>query len=165
MGIGYVDGAKCILKHCHDLYGGETKCKRKFVRSTLLSIHTGGVSRIFSQVNGPIKDFFVCSNEIASCGCMHAEMKIIDDVVATIKKHFVMQHILLCSYSPCTQCTNSIIHCGRIDAIIYDKITQHDLRGEERLSKVMPIFTVRKIEEIANGFHHGELCFIKRWGG
>ena len=163
MSVSYVEGAKCILKHCHDLHKGETKCKRKFVRSTLLSIHTGGVTRVFSQINGPIKDFFECSNKIANCGCIHAEIKLINDVVATLKAEYVMQHILLCSYSPCTQCANAIIYCGLIDAVIYDRITPHDLRGKERLWRVLPTFTVRKIEEIASGSHREELCFIKRW--
>lgn len=138
-------------------------CKRKFVRSTLLSPNTNGITRIFSRVNRPIKDFFECSGELESCGCMHSEPQVILDLVESIH-HPVFQYILLCSYSPCTQCTNIIIASNCINAIIYDKITKHDLRGEERLNQVMPVLTVRKVEEIAADSHRGELCFIKRWG-
>lgn len=164
MSISYVEGAKCILKNCQDLHKGKTKCKRKFVRSTILSIHTGGVTKILSEVNGPIKDFFECSNKIASCGCEHAEQKVIRDLLMTISTWPpVYQYILLCSYSPCTTCSNAIVGSRIIDAVVYDKITPHDLRGKERLCRVMPTFTVRKIEEMAGGLHHEELCFIKRW--
>ena len=163
MSITYQQGARCILKHCQDLNEEPELCKRKFVRSTLLSPHTSGVTRIFSRTNGPVKDFFECSGELASCGCMHSEPQVIMDLVGSVHNP-VFQYILLCTYSPCTSCSNIIIASNMIDCIVYDKITQHDLRGERRLDQVMPVITVRKLEEIAAGGHRGELCFIKRWG-
>jgi len=163
--IDYSEGAKCILRHCHDLNEKPQGCKRKFVRSTILSPHTNGVTRVFSRVNGPTKDFFECSGELAKCGCMHSEPQVILDLVKSVPDgNRIFQYIMICSYSPCTSCSNTIIMSNCIDAVIYDKITQHDLRGEERLKQVMPVTTVRRIEEIANGSHRGELCFIKRWG-
>ncbi len=162
MSISYSDRARCILKHCQNLHEEPKLCKRKFVRSTILSTHTSGVTRIFSRTNGPIKDFFECSGELASCGCMHSEQKVIMDLVGSIHNP-VFQYLMIISYSPCTQCSNIIIASNMIDCIVYDKITQHDLRGEDRLYQVMPVITVRKLEEIAAGGHRGELCFIKRW--
>ena len=162
--ISYKDGAKCILKHTLDLHENPKSCKRKFVRCTLLSPNTNGITRVFSRVNGPIKDFFQCSNELASCGCCHAEVKVIQDLLSTVHDTYFFQYILLCSYSPCTSCANFIILSNRIDGVIYDKITEHDTRGEERLKQVMPVITIREIEEIANGSHRGQLCFIKKWG-
>ena len=163
MSISYTEGAKCLLRHCHNLYEGKTKCKKKYVRCTLLSIHTGGVTRIFSQVSGPSHKLFKCTNQQKNCDCMHAEMKIINDAVATLEKPSVMQHILLCSYSPCTRCANAIIYSELINAVIYAKVYEYDTGGLSMLEEILPTFTVEKLKEIANGVHHNELSFIKRW--
>lgn len=160
--ISYSSGARCILEYTYDLHEPAILCRRKFVRSTILSPHTNGVTKIFSEVNGPINTSFECSGELASCGCCHSEIKVIQKLLQSAP-HPMFQYILLCSFSPCTQCTNAIIHSEIIDAVIYDKITEHDLRGEERLAKVMPVVTIKRIEEITNGAHRAELCFIKRW--
>lgn len=163
MSISYKQGARCLLKHCFDLHDKSLECKRKFVRSTILSPNTNGITRILSRTNGPVNKSFECSGEPANCGCCHAEIKAILDLVSIVH-HPVFQYIMLSSYSPCTSCSNAIIMSNAITAVIYDKIQEHDLRGVERLQQVIPTFTVRKIEEIANGSHRGELCFIKRWG-
>lgn len=162
MSITYQEGSRCILKHCHDLQGESQGCKRKFCRSTILFTHTNGVTRIFSRVNGPVRENFECSGEISNCSCFHAEPQVILDLIRSVGDKHVFQYILLCTYSPCIQCSNLIIASGLITAIIYDKL-YHDIRGEERLSSVMPVITIRRLEEIAGGSHRGELCFIKRW--
>lgn len=162
--IEYREGAKCILKHCHDLHEEPERCKRKFVRSTLLSPNTNGITRVFSRVNGPVRDNFECSGELANCGCCHSEIKVVQDLLDTAHQSY-FQYILLCSYSPCTRCANAIIYSDKISAVIYDIMTEHDTRGEERLSQCMPVLTKRQIEEIAVGHYRGELSFVKRWGG
>jgi len=170
MSVTYQEGAKCILKHCHDLHEESKLCRRKFVRSTILSPHSVGIARRFSSINGPVNPSqnFKCNGELASCGCMHSEPQVVLDLVTTVpdimRKRGYFQYILLCSYSPCTQCANIIINSKVITAVVYDKITEHDLRGEERLRAVMPVLTVRQIEEIAGGSYRGELNFVKRWG-
>lgn len=163
MSITYQEGAKCLLKHCHDLQGEPQGCKRKFVRSTILIPHTNGVTRIFSKVNGPAHESFECSGEKGSCGCVHAEQRALKDLLIYTGDHSHFQYIMLCTFSPCTQCTNAIVESKTITAVVCDKITEHDLRGWERLNSVIPVLTVRRLEEIAGGSHRGELCFIKRW--
>lgn len=120
------------------------------------------MTKILSRVNGPVRESFECSNELGNCGCGHAEVSAILDLVRSVH-HPVFQYIMLCSYSPCISCSNAIIMSEVITAVIYDKLTEHDIRGEERLRQVIKVLTVRKIEEIAAGSHRGELSFIKRW--
>ncbi len=162
MSISYKQGSKCILKHCHDLYDGETKCKKKYVRCTLLCPNTNGIIRILSQVSGPSHNSFECTNLQKNCNCMHAEIKVLYDLIK-ITSSPIFQYILLCSFSPCVRCANAIIYSKIINAVIYDKVYEYDTGGLLMLEKVIPTFTVRKIEEIASGSHHGELCFIRRW--
>ncbi len=164
MSIGYVEGALCILKYCNDLREGDTKCKKKYVRCTLLSPNTNGVTRLFSQVSGPSHESFECTNRQKNCDCIHAEIKVLYDLL-NITSSPIFQYILLCSFSPCIRCANAIIYSKIINAVIYDKVYEYDIGGLLMLEKIMPTFTVRKIEEIASGLHRGELCFIKRWCG
>jgi len=166
MAIDYKEGALCILKHTHDLHNGETKCKRRFVRATILCPNTNGITKIFSEVNGPIYNSFECSNELGSCGCEHAEQKVIRELLMSISTWPpVFQYILLSSYSPCTQCANAIIGSKMINTVIYDRVYETDTRGLEMLSKAMPTLSVKTIEDIAAGQHRGELTFVKRWRG
>lgn len=96
----------------------------------------------FLAQNGPVNKS-KCSNEVGNCGCMHAEirvvMKAIDGFVRFANKSAGFmdgseQWVMICKYSPCTNCANFIVEFGAfIQTVYFEILTEHDVRGRDRL--------------------------------
>jgi deoxycytidylate deaminase len=134
-----------------------TKCKRKGVGCQLISIREGDIICSLNYVfNGPSVEDFECSNVTGNCGCMHSEPKAI---IVALKKNPLIEWIMLCTYSPCTNCANIIIHSGIVKGIVYDILTEHDKRGDKFLRQSIDVLT---LQEIINRKSEAN-AIIERW--
>lgn len=107
--------------------------------------------------NGPSRKGFPCSNEVGNCGCSHAEPRTVQSV---IEINEVMPLVMICTYSPCTNCANIIIDSGLFSGIIYQILTEHDKRGDKFLREAMPVITVDDLNKLIEE----EACAkIKQW--
>ena len=57
------------------------------------------------------------------------------------KENGLLDCLVFCTYSPCTNCANIILDAGIVQAVFYDTLTKHDQRGVEFLEAAMPVFT------------------------
>lgn len=131
------------------------RCKRKSVGCSLVTVIEKTSLQFLRTRNGPASDEYECSNEVGNCGCCHAEPKAI--IKGLQKKEYYFDCIMLCTYSPCTNCANIIIESGIVSIIIYDILTEHDIRGEKLLRSKMLVFTRDELKKgIANRA-------IKKW--
>ncbi len=90
--------------------------------------------RSLSQ-NGPVNNS-KCSNEVGNCGCMHAEIRAVMDIwLDRANPDMVLgTWVMVCTYSPCTNCANFIVEYGPwIKAVYFQILTEHDVRGRDRL--------------------------------
>ncbi len=113
-------------------------CKRKAVGCAAVRIVGGFLDKTRYTYNGPSISRSVCTNIVGNCGCSHAEprmvMKLLHDGYAGGKKF-----VLLCEYSPCTNCANIILDSNLFHGIIYHKLTEHDVRGRDYLLQAWPL--------------------------
>jgi len=138
-----------LLQECEivtSLAESKTRCKRKGVGCQLTRFHERGMLALPAVYNGPAHEDLKCTGEIGNCGCMHSEPQAIIDCLKRPYNNY--KFILLCTYSPCTNCANIIINSGIVEGVVYDILTEHDKRGDEILRKFMPVVT---IEDIRNG--------------
>jgi deoxycytidylate deaminase len=134
-----------------------TKCKRKGVGCQLVTISRQGYCALNSVYNGPSRDNFICTNQVGNCGCMHSEPKAIIDA---LRRGFGGVHfIMLCTYSPCTNCANIILNSGIVKGIVYSVLTEHDKRGDELLRKSIDVLTLNNLQ------FHPEIsdAIIRKW--
>lgn len=105
---------------------GTTQCKRKLVQASFIWFYpSGDVYERASATNGPVRGS-ICSNEVGNCGCMHAEIRL-------LLQNPNLHGLMVCQYSPCTQCANAIVESNRVTGVIFQIYTEHDLRGLDRL--------------------------------
>ena len=117
---------------------GQSLCKRK---TTICSIFLNGKC-IQTVFNGTSWSARFCSNEVGNCGCMHAEVKAI--LLLPMNLRFLELYSL---YSPCSQCANAILFCGRVKTVYYVHDTEHDMRGLQILrTGGIPCFKLPKQE-------------------
>jgi deoxycytidylate deaminase len=128
------------IKEITELAVLKTSCKRKGVGCQLIRLEKDAIIFQDSIFNGPSGEDFECSNEVGNCGCMHSEPKAIMQSLKKYKSD--LKWIMLCSYSPCTNCANIIINSGIVEGVVYDILTLHDKRGEQFLRRVMPVFSL-----------------------
>jgi len=150
-----------IAKELHDITWNaqkQTTCKRKGVGCSIIEISQDSIVKVISTFNGPSNYRFQCTNEIGNCGCAHAEQKAIIGFLKAMRLgDNKSTKIMLCTYSPCTNCANIIIESRVIDGIVYDILTEHDKRGMEMLKKVMDVIT---LEELKKG---NADAILRRW--
>lgn len=123
-------------------------CKRKAVAARIVSPQPSGFwLTLAREHNGPAKRRTLdgCSGEKGNCGCCHAEPR----AILTALTAFGQQRkgIMLCSYSPCTACANTILSVDFIVAVVYDIATEHDLRGIDLLREVIPCYCIRDLTD------------------
>lgn len=102
-------------------------CKKKTV---WCEIHDQSGEFILRCCNSPIlNDAKYCSGE-AECGCMHAEVKAILNLIEldTVYRNCYM----FCLFSPCTKCAQVIIRSRRIREVYYETLSS-DVRGRDFL--------------------------------
>lgn len=96
------------------------------------------VQALTTTHNGPSRLTHVCTNVTGGCGCSHAEPRAI---LEAYRKGWMpggwdvrsMKLVMVCTYSPCTNCANIINESGIIHAVCYDILTDHDKRGASLL--------------------------------
>ena len=113
----------------------DQRCKRKSVGCGVYVYDT--METICVSSNGPSILEHECSAEVGNCGCMHAEPRAILSAWTTRAAAMAYgegsPYLLLCTYSPCTFCSNIIIDSGCIEYVMFDILTEHDQRGLELL--------------------------------
>jgi deoxycytidylate deaminase len=107
--------------------------------------------------NGPSREGHECLNIVGGCGCSHAEPRLVQNVLG-IKQE--MPLIIVCTYSPCTNCANIVIDSKLFKGCIYDILTEHDIRGETFLREAMPVLTRKEIIEAIETENYDK---IKKW--
>lgn len=120
-----------------------TTCKRKGVGCQLITIRENEMRSWDSVYNGPSRPDFECTDIVGNCGCMHSEPR-------AIIKAFQLgladtKFIMLCTYSPCTNCANIILQSGIIEGVVYKILTEHDKRGDEFLRKSIDVLTTKEL--------------------
>lgn len=129
------------LRYLKELAETETHCRRKGTGS--------GISNCFMDykedcdeypifgcefINGSESSKKTCTNQVGSCGCIHAEFKTIHAFIIQNAECIInLDNVLYSVYSPCTSCANLISLCriqdGSIDAVVHLIDTEHDMRG------------------------------------
>jgi deoxycytidylate deaminase len=131
-------------------------CKRKAVGCSIVRLDPDGLVRevVFTH-NGPSRDGHECTGEVGNCGCSHAEPRIVIQALKGQLGRYVhssqsSKAVLVCTYSPCTNCANVIIDSGIIHAVVYEHLTQHDVRGEQFLVDSLTVITKMQLELLVN---------------
>jgi len=146
-----LDDLNAITRHAEK----RTACKRKGVGCRLINLYSSGMASQVMAFNGPSLEKFECTNEVGNCGCMHSEPKAI---IEGLKKGFKKKEfIMLCTYSPCTNCANIIISSGIVKGIIYTILTEHDKRGDALLRGSIDVVTTAELKSRKAN------AIIKRW--
>jgi deoxycytidylate deaminase len=135
------------------------KCLRKAVGCTAITVsniydaskmNNPGLTPLVIEMahNGPSREDQVCSNVVGNCGCSHAEPRVVQAALEEGITSDTMPLILLCTYSPCTNCANIIIDSGLFVGCIYQILTVHDTRGEKFLREAMHVMTVDELNTL-----------------
>ncbi len=136
------------LEHDKDWAELQTDCRRKGVGC---SLHhwKGDAFRLFSRKhNGPSRGSHLCTNVTGGCGCSHSEPRVIRD--ALFQGYRSESLVMVCTYSPCTNCANIIIDSGVVKGIVWDILTEHDKRGAEFLRSAMDVITKADLLHLLN---------------
>jgi len=134
-------------------------CLRKAVGCAAVGIHLNGKPFIVSmEHNGPSRKGFPCTNEIGNCGCSHSEPRVVKE---TLKSYCEDEKlILICTYSPCTNCANIVIDSGLFCGVIYDILTEHDKRGDKFLREAMFVMSKKELNKLTEEEASDQ---IKKW--
>ena len=121
------------------------QCLRKAVGCAAVVIHNGGYMTITDKVhNGPSRKGHECTNVVGNCGCSHSEPRLVQEILE--QGGAQGSTVLVCTYSPCTNCANIVIDSGLFNGVIYDILTEHDKRGEAFLKEAMLVVTREEIQ-------------------
>lgn len=139
-------------------------CLRKAVGCAAISFHREMSMEPFMismEHNGPSREGYECTNEVGNCGCSHSEPRIIQKL---LRQQVVFDTglpiVLVCTYSPCTNCANIVIDSGLFCGIIYDILTEHDKRGEKFLREAINIMTKEELNQMTE---EDASATIKKW--
>ena len=121
-------------------------CKRKAVGCAAIAVRVNEIYTIAMKHNGPSRKGFPCTNEVGNCGCSHSEPRVVQSAI----KNWDMDEklILVCTYSPCTNCANIVIDSGLFGGVIYDILTEHDKRGEKFLREAMNVMDRKELNKL-----------------
>ena len=122
------------------------KCKRKAVGCAAVLLNNEVPLAISMKHNGPSREGYECTNEVGNCGCSHSEPRVVQSILNFYREDDKL--ILVCTYSPCTNCANIIIDSNLFGGVIYDILTLHDLRGEKFLREAMPVMTKEELNKL-----------------
>lgn len=116
------------------------KCLRKSVGCCTVRLEDDMFTTFSMTHNGPSKRDVSgaggCTNEVGNCGCGHTEPRaIMQTLKSRIWRINEPKVIIVCTYSPCTNCANIIIDSGIVQGVVRDILTEHDVRGEEFLKQ------------------------------
>lgn len=117
----------------------QTTCKRKGVGCSLHHWEEDKFRIVARKHNGPSRKGHPCTNVVGGCGCSHSEPRVIID--AKFLGYRSDSLVMVCTYSPCTNCANIIIDSRVVKGIVWDILTEHDKRGAEFLRSAMDVIT------------------------
>lgn len=125
---------KQIRETILDNVGGsdESECLRKTVHCSIVCPVEGYCS-IYRSMNGPVGEH-KCKNIVGGCGCLHAEPRAILNFMQSHEWKMGWSGIMVCDYSPCTNCASLIIESGCILTVLYETLTDHDPDGVSLLN-------------------------------
>jgi len=119
-------------------------CLRKAVGCSITTcIGKRDMTQTIVAYNGSSRKGLPCTNVVGGCGCSHAEPRAVMQALRKSMKHGLM----VCTYSPCTNCANIILDSKIIDVVVYDILTEHDIRGATFLEEAIDVVTLKDIEE------------------
>lgn len=97
-------------------------CKRKAVGCTILNINLQDeLITHYMAINGPSGKGNECRNVVGACGCSHSEPRAIMKFLKRHRKSRTRgKTIMLCTYSPCVNCSNIVIDSDVIDVLAYE---------------------------------------------
>ncbi len=120
-------------------------CLRKAVGCSL-----GFIKDVFRPAitnhNGPSREGHPCSNVVGNCGCSHSEPRACMAARALGIQGEKVTRIMVCTFSPCTNCANIILDSGCVDVVVYHILTEHDKRGAEFLNDAIQVVTRQQLE-------------------
>ena len=122
-----------------------TQCERKGVAAILGQRRGNSFVSLDTQINGPAMPEILCGGveAVGTCGCMHAEVKVILRMLEDCVHHRNKNLLLVTSYSPCSNCASAIVTVRDfIKGVIYGVITEHDKRGIAHLQHHIPCLCV-----------------------
>lgn len=125
----------------------KTTCLRKGVGCTLILPRIKG-SCIIRASNGPSRSGHKCTNVVGGCGCSHSEPRVImKAMMSSLFCSYNQKAIMVCTYSPCTNCANIIIDSDIVEGIVWSILTEHDKRGAEFLRDAMDVLTTDQLDK------------------
>lgn len=133
-------------------------CKRKAVGCAAVGVGASELLPIAMKHNGPSRVGHECTNETGNCGCSHSEPRVVQEAIEEWDMDDKL--ILVCTYSPCTNCANIVIDSRLFGGVIYDILTEHDKRGEKFLREAMPVLSRKELNEMTEEEVSAE---IKKW--
>jgi len=133
-------------------------CLRKAVGCAAITIVEDVPLIISMDHNGPSREGQLCTNEVGNCGCSHSEPRVVRNILQ--KQADEIPLILVCTYSPCTNCANIIIDSGLFNGVVYDILTVHDTRGEKFLREAMPVISREELNTLTESEVSDK---IKKW--
>lgn len=144
-----------ILEDLNRLAAKDQKCKRKAVGCGLVefNLNTSEAHLVAIGVNGPSSG--ECNGEVGKCGCSHAEPRAI---MSLMRQNIHSKHLMICSYSPCTNCANIIVDSQRVNGVVYGIFTDHDPRGVEILRRAgIPVYALGDLipDSVIEGWIYG----------
>ena len=140
----------------------KTECLRKGVGCSLVSLKIDRIKVIVRDYNGPSRRGHKCTNVVGGCGCSHSEPRVL--MKALKEGHLGLYRkkaIMVCTYSPCTNCANVIIDSGVVGGIVWSILTEHDKRGAEFLRDAMDVLTTDQL--IRKQLEAGVYDTLRRW--
>lgn len=136
-----------------------TDCLRKGVGCSL----TRGREVLARSYNGPSRMTHDCTNVVGGCGCSHSEPRVIMKAMRTTDIGiYGGRTVMICTYSPCTNCANIILDSGVVCGIVWRIDTQHDMRGAEILRSDIQVL---KMEELRFLIENYQQLAEDRWKG
>ena len=108
---------------------GAVLCHRRTTVAMAWSYETKEVISV--GYNGPAA--LSCSGERGSCGCAHAEVRMLADGLVAIANHPCQGLLLLSTLAPCINCANLLLALRKFRTVLY----LHEWRAEDPRSKML----------------------------
>jgi len=128
-------------------------CKRKAVGAAILEVDLQNELIIhYTAINGPSGLENKCSGIKGSCGCSHAEPRVIMKYLKRMKRNGQRgKTILLTTFSACINCANIIIDSGVIDVVAFEILAEHwavePNNAKAMLDRTLPHWTKQTLED------------------
>lgn len=110
-----------------------SRCRRKSVCAIACRAETGILFAV--AYNGPVGDWS-CTNEVGRCGCMHAEQRLILDLLRDSRPPSLDLYV---THSPCQTCANLILESNLFRRVVFREVAVHWQDSLEFLRRNMEV--------------------------